>query len=176
MSIAYFKRFKMEVGLYDLPPVPLLPVGYLWVPWDEGLLDLHADVQHRCFSDTVDAEVFPCLGDQRGCRLLLREIRRKPGFLPDATWLITGPNGACGTVQGVIDRQRSGGIQNLGIVPSERNHGLGTALLLQALHGFRDRGLGRAYLEVTADNTAAIRLYQRFGFRRMKTVYKAVTV
>ena len=32
----------------------------------------------------------------------------------------------------------------------------------------------RALLEVTAQNEGAIRLYRRLGFRRRKTVYKAV--
>ena len=52
--------------------------------------------------------------------------------------------------------------------------GLGTALLLQALHGFRRAGLPAAVLEVTAENTAAVRIYRRLGFRCRKTVYKAV--
>ena len=50
----------------------------------------------------------------------------------------------------------------------------GEALLLQALHGFCRVGLGRAQLEVTAQNDTAIRLYRRLGFRRSKTLYKAV--
>ena len=43
-----------------------------------------------------------------------------------------------------------------------------------ALHGFRRAGVGRVFLEVTAQNDAAIRLYHGLGFRRRKTVYKAV--
>src|SRR5437588_561921 len=87
MNIAYFKRFKMEIDLYDAPPLPSLPEGYALVPW----------------------------------------------------------------------------------APS-----LGKALLVQALHGFRRRGLGRGILEVTAQNDAAVRLYRSIGFRCRKTVYKAV--
>src|SRR5207248_4638326 len=85
-----------------------------------------------------------------------------------------GPTGFCGTVQGLRERGGVGAIQNLGITPALRGHGLGTALLLQALHGFRRAGLTRALLEVTAQNEGAIRLYRRLGFRRCKTLYKAV--
>jgi len=67
-----------------------------------------------------------------------------------------------------------GGIQNLGVAPLYRGRGLGSALLLQALQGFRRAGLGRAFLEVTAQNEGAVRLYRRMGFRCRKTVYKAV--
>jgi hypothetical protein len=49
---------------------------------------------------------------------------------------------------------------------------LGTALLLKALRGFRHAGLTRAFLEVTAENKGAIRLYERVGFSVFKTVFK----
>jgi ribosomal protein S18 acetylase RimI-like enzyme len=77
-------------------------------------------------------------------------------------------------VQGIRERGGFGSIQNLGILSGWRGRGLGEALLLQALHGFRRIGLARAQLEVTAQNETAIRLYRRLGFRRAKTLYKAV--
>ncbi|MEO8498398.1 MAG: GNAT family N-acetyltransferase, partial [Planctomycetota bacterium] len=54
--------------------------------------------------------------------------------------------------------------------------GLGTHLLHRALRGFKEAGLTKAYLEVTAQNTGAVKLYHRLGFRRAKTVYKAADV
>src|SRR5438552_15787068 len=80
----------------------------------------------------------------------------------------------CGTVQGIRDRNGMWSIQNLGVLPAYRGRGLGSALLLKALDGFRSYGLGRAFLEVTAQNTAAVALYRRLGFRCRKTTYKAV--
>jgi hypothetical protein len=55
--------------------------------------------------------VFPCLGDRFGCQRLMREIRRKPGFLPGATWLIACDEGYVATVQGVMDRGPIGAIR-----------------------------------------------------------------
>jgi ribosomal protein S18 acetylase RimI-like enzyme len=174
MTITYFKRFRMEVELRDVPPPPPLPDGFFWVPWDENLVDVHADVHYRAFCAEIDSALFPCFGDRAGCQNLLREIRRKPGFLPQATWLVACAETCCGTVQGVCDRAGYGAIQNIGVIPRYRGLGLGAALLLQALDGFRSCGLERVYLEVTADNDGAVRLYHRLGFRKMKTVYKAV--
>jgi ribosomal protein S18 acetylase RimI-like enzyme len=176
MTISYFKRFKMEVELADIPPVPAVPPGYSFVAWSDGLLETHAEVKFACFIDEIDSTVFPSLSTREGCSRLMNEIRRKPGFLPEATWLLAGPAGYCGTVQGVCERHRLGAIQNLGIVPAQRGQGLGRALLLQALAGFSRHGLGRGFLEVTAQNDAAIRLYRDVGFRCRKTVYKAVEV
>ena len=174
LKIAYYKRYRMERGLYDPPPRPELPAGYRFIPWEDALLESHAEVLFYSFLDEIDAGVFPSLGSRLGCSHLMSEIRRKPGFLPEATWLLAGPEGYCGTVQAVRERTGIGAIQNLGVTWSHRGRGLGSALLLQALHGFRGAGLGRALLEVTVQNDPAVRLYRRLGFRSRKTIYKAV--
>jgi ribosomal protein S18 acetylase RimI-like enzyme len=171
--ISYFKRFRMEIDLHSLA-WPTLPAGYSWVAWNDALLEAHADVLFASFHDQIDAHVFPSLGNRPGCTCLMGEIRRKAGFLPPATWLLACGTGYCATVQGVRDRARMGAIQNLGVAPPHRGRGLGTALLVQALHGFRQAGLRQAYLEVTAQNEGAVRLYHRLGFRRRRTTYKAV--
>ena len=174
MSISYFKRFRMEIDLNELPSTPSLPEGYSWLPWDEAYLELHAEVKFHSFYEEIDSVVFPSLSTRTGCTYLMREISRKSGFRSEATWLLAFGDSYCGTVQGVRERNGMGAIQNLGIVPSHRGRGLGRALLLQALHGFVRAGLGRAFLEVTAQNEAAIRLYRGVGFRFRKTIYKAV--
>ncbi len=189
MDSGYCKRFRMEIALpRSFVPSASLPTGYHLVPWNEGLLDAHARTKHEAFCKEIDAQVFPCLGVLSGCRRLMHEIRRKPGFLPEATWLIArhGPRFReheetsatplkwCGTIQGVLDRSGVGSIQNIGIVPTQRGSGLGSVLINHALSGFQAAGAYRATLEVTAENIAAIRLYQRLGFRRSKTIYKPV--
>jgi GNAT superfamily N-acetyltransferase len=174
--VQYFKRFKMELVLDDVPPVPPLGDGYYWVPWEESILPEHADMMFRSFEGEIDSLVFPSLGDRTGSSVLMHEIRRKPGFLPQATWLLAAGAGYCGCIQGLWERNRLGAIQNLAVAPGHRGRGLGSALLLQALHGFQRVGLGRAGLEVTARNDGAVRLYERLGFRRRKTLYKAVEI
>lgn len=181
MDLAYFKRFRMEISLAgrDLTPTPV-PAPYYFLPWEESLLDAFSQAKYRSFRSEPDANVFPCLSDFEGCRRLMTEIVRKPGFLPKATWLVVhSPGGRnrpeyCGTVQGVRDKYGLGAIQNLGIVPEHRNGGLGMSLLLRSLAGFRQAGTERVYLEVTAQNQDAIRLYRRVGFITIRIVYKAV--
>ena len=176
MAITYYKRLRMEIDLDGHSPtlVAALPGRFVWVPWEEALLADHAEVKFQSFRHEIDAYVFPCLGDRYGCQRLMREIRRKPGFLPGATWLIACPEGYVATVQGVMDLGPIGAIQNLGVIPSHRGIGLGRALVHRALAGFQEAGLRRAYLEVTAENNAAVQLYRSLGFRRAKTLYKAV--
>lgn len=174
-QLTYFKRFRMERDIQDpLPIVRPLPIDYYWLPWHEALLDLYADVKVQCFVDEIDAMVFPSLATREGCRRLMLEISGRSGFQPGATWLIGYDDQFVATVQGVRDRNGFGAIQNLGVVPTHRGRGLGAALLLQALHGFRRAGCHKAVLEVTSQNAAAVRLYRRHGFRAHKTIYKTV--
>ena len=86
MESVYFKRFRMDADLQEAQNLPVLPPGYRFVAWSEGLLDVHARTKYRAFCNELDAIVFPCLGNLEGCRRLMREIRAKAGFLPDATW------------------------------------------------------------------------------------------
>lgn len=173
-GVTYYKRFRMEIDLQAPLPEPGLAEGYSWTPWHASLLKAHAEVKFHCFFDQIDSIVFPSLGSRSGCFLLMQEITTRPGFRAEATWLVSCADGPCGTVQGIRDARGIGAIQNLGVTPEHRGRGLGQALLLQALHGFRRAGLHRAYLEVTAQNDGAIRLYRRLGFRCRKTIYKAV--
>ena len=175
MAVTYFKRFRMELDLSSWKPASDLPEGYFWREWSENLLDLHAEIKFLSFSHEVDSQVFPILGDRWGCQRLMREIRLKPGFLPQATWLIGCDQGYCATIQGVVDRTGFGSIQNVAVLPGYRRKGLGKALVSKALEGFLNYGLRKAMLEVTAENPNAVRMYRDLGFTKAKTTYKAVT-
>jgi ribosomal protein S18 acetylase RimI-like enzyme len=183
MILTYYKRYRMELRLRRWggcpPPPPPLPPGYRVLGWQASLADAFAEAKYLSFRGEMDAQVFPCLGRMEGCRRLMREIVAKRGFLPEATWLLIhepadGPAAEfCGTVQGIGDREGFGAVQNLGVTPAHRGRGLGTHLMIRALGGFRQAGLRRVRLEVTAENLSAIRLYERLGFRTVRTVFKA---
>jgi ribosomal protein S18 acetylase RimI-like enzyme len=175
MPATYFKRYRMERDLRDLAPLPELPIGFTCLPWRNDLLEIHAEVKFQSFRDTLDSVVFPNLGIRLGCSELMRSIVSKSEFLPEATLLLVGPHGGCATVQGVRDR-RQGAIQNVGVVPDHRSRGLGEWLMLKALFGFQQLGLRSCYLEVTARNESAVRLYRRLGFHCTRTFYKSVMV
>jgi ribosomal protein S18 acetylase RimI-like enzyme len=184
MVSTYFKRYRMETDLTGREfPKPVPPLGYRLLAWDPGLLEAHAETKYFSFRGEIDAHVFPCLGEVAGCLRLMQEIAAKPGFVPEATWLavhddpLTQRQFDCaGTIQGLDMEHGWGSIQNLGVVPGHRSRGLGTCLLRAALEGFREVGLLRVSLEVTAENRFAIRLYRDHGFRTIKTVFKSAEV
>ena len=183
MSLTYFKRYRMEIALADGDYyAPRLADDYRFVAWNPELIDVHAEVKYHSFRSEVDASVFPCFNGYESCVRLMDEIARKKGFLASATWLVeyigAGPRKReyCGTIQGLSDAGKYGAIQNVGVTPMHRGRGLATALVRQSLNGFRRAGIRRVYLEVTAQNEPAVQLYQRLGFRRTRTLYKAVEV
>jgi ribosomal protein S18 acetylase RimI-like enzyme len=183
MGLTYFKRFLMEIDVSgSLFHAGTLPSGYHLVAWDDSLLEAHAQVKYRCFHAEIDAHIFPSLGHPDGCLRLMRDITQGDGFLCGATWLLAYANpdrnqlDYCGTIQGVRCSEQTGSVQNFGVVPEHRGRGLGTMLLQKSLEGFRAAGVFRVTLEVTAKNQDAQRLYQRLGFRRLRTVYKTAEV
>ena len=183
MGMTYFKRLRMEFDLSKtLPEVATLPSDYELVPYTEQLIRDHAAAKYQSFRCELDANVFPCLGRRDGCLRLMREISCRAGFVPEATWLLryrgtesVGRAVPVGTVQG-LQSEGWGAIQNLGVDAGHRGRGLGTILLAHAARGFYSAGLTRMHLEVTTDNTAAVRLYERLGFTRAAVVYKAADV
>lgn len=181
VTTSYFKRFRMEIDLRETPlPAPALPDGYHWQAWNPEVLERHAWVKWESFRSEIDSHVFECLGDYLGCLRLMQEIYNRDTFLANATWLIGQdvergkPLHDCATIQGLAQAGLLGSIQNVGVVPAHRGHGLGRALVLKSLEGFRIAGMNRVYLEVTAQNAPAVELYRSLGFRVTRTVYKAV--
>lgn len=189
----YFKRYRMELDL-GRPPSgaadeagrlfpATLPDGCHWLPWHDSLLGTHAEVKALSFLDELDTAVFPCLGSLAGCHDLMAAIRTRPGFCPQATWLVGTSadhtalaRGCVATIQGLIDDAGHGGIQNVGVLPEHRGRGIGRALMRKALAGFAAVGVRRVFLEVTARNEAAVRMYRALGFRCTRTTYRGVRV
>lgn len=173
----------MQLDLETFTPAEKpLPTGYQWQRWVPAQIERHALAKWKCFRSELDSHVFPCLGQLPGCRKLMSEIARQPNFLPDATWLLVyrpepeWPAEDCGTIQGVRRNRRLGAIQNVGITTSHRNLGLGRALVLKSLTGFADAKVRYVYLEVTAQNKAAVALYRSIGFQVIKTMVKSVEI
>ena len=79
------------------------------------------------------------------------------------------------------EKSSMGHLFSLYISPKFGGQGIGSKLLLKALHGLEARGFSEISLWVFADNKAAIGLYRKFGFDmandcRTSDVWKALEV
>lgn len=183
MVVTYFKRFRMECSLpREKRSGKSLPNELVLMPWTPSLLRDHALVKYESFRNEIDANVFPCLAKKDGCRDLMKELSNRKDFTPEATWLavvqseIIGRWIPVGTIQGIRSSSYSGAIQNLGIVREYRGKGVGSALLNAAMDGFETLGCKQVNLEVTVQNSAAIRLYESLGFHKAQIVFKVSDV
>ncbi|QDT37142.1 GNAT family N-acetyltransferase [Stratiformator vulcanicus] len=175
----YIRRFRMEVRCDAVSGTSELPDGYRWVRWTPELARRHARVKFLSFRSEIDTRLFSCFETYRGCLKLMNDICRQSSFFPDSTWLIAKQSFVdlstldCGTIQGMRVAEKLGAIQNVGIIRDARGLGLGRALVVKAIEGFRETGAQRVYLEVTADNRPAVALYESLGFRVTRTMFKA---
>ena len=61
-------------------------------------------------------------------------------------------------------------IHSVAVCPAHRGKGVAVALLKRVLRALRRRGLVTVGLNVRTDNTAAIGLYLRIGFQRLRRI------
>jgi RimJ/RimL family protein N-acetyltransferase len=73
--------------------------------------------------------------------------------------------GWCDVIIREREAMRHGGALGIGLSARHRNQELGARLINSVLEAARARGLVRITLHVRADNTRAIRLYERLGFQ-----------
>jgi ribosomal protein S18 acetylase RimI-like enzyme len=68
------------------------------------------------------------------------------------------------------------GTVGMGVLGEYRLRGVGRRLLAACLEKAKRKGISRVELEVRADNTPAIRLYQTFGFTREADLKRALRI
>lgn len=85
------------------------------------------------------------------------------GFLADPLCDLIEAEGGFALIRTIAGEAE---LLTLAVAPQQRRRGLGRAILLQTIEAARSRGADHMFLEVVADNLAAIRLYETTGFTR----------
>ncbi|NJF25261.1 ribosomal protein S18-alanine N-acetyltransferase [Thermococcus sp. Bubb.Bath] len=75
-----------------------------------------------------------------------------------------------GYVMGYLRPDMEGHIMSIAVDPAYRGNGIGSTLLTEAIERLIREGARYIGLEVRVSNIGAIKLYERFGFRRVKRI------
>lgn len=86
------------------------------------------------------------------------------GFLTDPLCDLVEEPGGFALIRSIAGETE---LLTIAVAPEDRRRGLGRAILNRAIGCARARGTGRIFLEVAADNGAAVRLYDTTGFARI---------
>ena len=117
----------------------------------------------------VNGRAFAAHPEQgRMTRADLDARRAEPWFDPESFWLARDDAGALLGSMWTKVSEGHGEIYVLGIDPGAQGRGLGGLLTATAMHRFAQQPLTGLELYVEGDNDAAIRTYQRAGFRRRR--------
>lgn len=187
MKLQYVKRLEMQMNLLEAELTsPELPSHFIWTPWNPVFSEIHAQLLHYSFQNSIDGYIFPTYGQYDACKYLIATSCSSKNFLPSSTWLIQRKNAVknpsdclqtpCAAIQSMRVSKEIGQIQNISTLPRFRHKGLGRALIMKALIGFLQSGQTVASLEVTAENTEAVCMYEAIGFRPIRHVYTEVII
>ncbi|MCL5429150.1 MAG: GNAT family N-acetyltransferase [Chloroflexi bacterium] len=94
---------------------------------------------------------------------LLWVVERAPGFLIAQLFVLLKSE----KEPAVADGRQRAFIHSFRVRPEFRSRGLGSGLLKHAELDLLERGFRWAYLHVADENTAAVRFYERSGYRRV---------
>lgn len=92
--------------------------------------------------------------------------------VPDTRWYVVaepadGRPGAVAGYAGLLFAGDTADLQTLAVAPEHQRRGLGGTLLDAAIDEARSRAAREVLLDVRADNTPALALYTKHGFRRI---------
>ena len=85
----------------------------------------------------------------------------------DALFLVSEVDNKINGYIGLICAPPEGDITNVAVRSSERNKGIGKALVSEMISRAHEKGVDDIFLEVRVSNVPAIRLYEAYGFENM---------
>jgi ribosomal protein S18 acetylase RimI-like enzyme len=152
---------------------PLSP-GMRFEPWTDRVFEPAARLIQLAYADHVDAEINDQYRSETGGMKFLRNIVLLPGcgtFLPEASFVVrpAGENRLAGMILTSTVAERVGHTTQVCVMPGYHGHHIGRQLMERSIDVLRQQGYESLSLTVTTSNRRAVELYERLGFRTIKT-------
>ncbi len=179
--VALFERALMTLDLASAaPPAPRHnPLRcFNLEPWADRFQGLAATLISSIYGSHAESPINDQLTSPAGARRLLDQIvfqnSSGPFFRGGSFAAFDRTGKLAGIVLASFSTPETCTISELCVAAAARGLGLGCELLWRAASAVRDRGAKRVSLSVTADNSPALRLYQRSGFRLTRRFFAYV--
>jgi ribosomal protein S18 acetylase RimI-like enzyme len=151
---------RMRRSLADPVPDAVWPVGIRPIPFDP---DRHAEAVHALLVEAYARGG----GTVEPFAIWWPSLRDDSDYDPALVFVAADERDV---IVGVAQCWTSAFVKDLAVAPSMRRHGLGSALLHQVFHAFRERGAAFVDLKVHSDNpSGALRLYRSLGFEEVES-------
>jgi GNAT superfamily N-acetyltransferase len=152
---------------------PLSP-GLRLEPWNDRAFEAAARLIQLAYADHIDAEINDQYRSAAGGMKFLRNIVLLPGcgqFLPEASFVVRpdGEERLAGMILTSTVAERVGHTTQVCVLPGYQGHHIGRQLMERSIEVLRQRGYEWLSLTVTQNNRRAVELYERLGFRTIKT-------
>ncbi|MDQ7824760.1 MAG: GNAT family N-acetyltransferase [Candidatus Eremiobacteraeota bacterium] len=162
-----YERCTMERDLMEVPEERDLPSGMEIVPLKEGYFWRCAEALYRAGKDSIDNVIRPgVFATPWACFSFLNHIKRNMfgAFDCAMSFVAREKEKVAGAIFGTLRPHGDGFMPALFVDPRYQGKGVGSALTVALLRKFKEMGLPRISLCVTASNMNAIGLYRRLGF------------
>jgi ribosomal protein S18 acetylase RimI-like enzyme len=178
-----FSLHTREFMLLDLAhspaPPPPAPAGMRLSRWNDRYFESCAKLIFLAYADHVDGEINDQYRSRTGALRFLKNIILLPGcgnFVPGASFVLHQP-GSDDLIGAVLTSEVCPGVGHttqICVQPGYQGHGIGRTMMLTSADALRSMKFRELTLTVTSDNRTAVQLYERLGFRTIKSFTAAV--
>jgi ribosomal protein S18 acetylase RimI-like enzyme len=175
------QHFRLHTRQFMLLPLdkarltgkPLSP-GLRIEPWTDRAFESAARLIQLAYSNHVDGQINDQYGSEAGSLKFLRNIVLLPGcgqFLPEASFLVRPATGdrLIAMILTSTVAEKVGHTTQVCVMPGHQGSGIGRQLMEHSIQALRRRNYEALSLTVTSVNKRAVELYERLGFRTVKT-------
>lgn len=151
-----------------------LSAGLHVEPWTDRAFEQAARLIQLSYANHVDGEINDQYRSEAGGMKFLRNIVLLPGcgqFMSEASFLVRPATGdrLVGMILTSTVAPGVGHTTQICVMPGYQGRGIGRHLMEHSIHALRRRNYEALSLTVTSINKPAVELYERLGFRTIKT-------
>jgi ribosomal protein S18 acetylase RimI-like enzyme len=170
----YTRQFMLLSLAEAETATPPVPAGMRLSRWSDRYFDPCARLIYLAYADHVDGEINDQYRSKSGALRFLKNIILLPGcgnFVPGASFVLhqPGSDDLCGAILTSEVCPGVGHTTQICVQPGYQGHGIGRMLMLASAEALRSMKFRELTLTVTSDNYTAVRLYEKLGFRTIKS-------